>query len=109
MLICLLFGYLYQQYSGLPHVQRFIWGIRPAIAALVIGTVFRLAGTTLKNNYILIALCLLVFTGAWLGINEVLLILGAGAVNYAAHAAKNRASFFTGLLFTPLLLQISNR
>jgi len=109
MLICLLFGYLYQQYSELPHVQRFIWGIRPAIAALVIGTVFRLAGTTLKNKYILIALCLLVFIGAWLGINEVLLILGAGAVNYAAHAVKDRASLFTGLLFTPLLLQISNR
>ena len=109
MLICLLLGYLYQQYSGLPHVQRFIWGIRPAITALVIGTVFRLAGTTLKNNYILIALCLVVFAGAWLGINEVLLILGAGVVNYAVHTAKNKASIFSGFLFTPLLLQISNR
>ena len=57
MVICLLFGYFYKRYSALPDVQSFIYGIRPATTALVIGTVFRLFDKTLKNNTVLIVLC----------------------------------------------------
>lgn len=90
MLICLAFGYFYQRYSALPNVQNFIYGIRPATTALVIGTVFRLWDKTLKNNIILIVVCLLVFVGSLYGMNEVLLIIGAGIINYFAHTAKNK-------------------
>lgn len=109
MLICLLFGYFYQQYSALPDVQRFIYGIRPATTALVIGTVFRLWDRTLKNNIILIVLCLLVFAGALYGMNEVLLIIGAGIINYLIYAAKNKLPVFTSFLLSPILLQINTR
>ncbi len=77
-LICLLFGFLYTHYGQLPRVQDLLFGIRPATTALVIGTVFRLAGGALKNNRILILLAILVFAGSLAGINEVLLILAAG-------------------------------
>ncbi|MFT3903399.1 MAG: chromate efflux transporter [Niabella sp.] len=107
MLICLLFGYFYKQYSSLPDVQNFIFGIRPATTALVIGTVFRLSGKTLKNNTVLILLCLLVFAGSLYGMNEVLLIIGAGIMNYFAYMAKNKLPVFTGLLYSPFLLQIN--
>lgn len=107
MLICLLFGYFYQRYSALPDVQNFIFGIRPATTALVIGTVFRLWDKTLKNNITLIILCLLVFAGSLYGMNEVLLIIGAGIINYFAKTANNRFSMFTGLFFSPVLLQIN--
>lgn len=109
MLICLLFGYFYQQYSSLPDVQLFIFGLRPATTALVIGTVFRLSDKTLRNNKILIVLCLLVFSGSLYGMNEVLLILGAGAVNYFIHSARNKLPVFTGLLYAPVLLQVNAR
>ncbi|HEY0271935.1 MAG TPA: chromate efflux transporter [Chitinophaga sp.] len=109
MLICLLFGYLYQRYSALPDVQYFISGIRPATTALVIGTVFRLWDKTLKNNFTLIALCILVFIGSLYGLNEVLLIIAAGVLNYLAANAKNRFSVLAGLLFSPVLLQTGNR
>lgn len=109
MLICLLFGYFYQRYSTLPHVQSFIYGIRPATTALVIGTVFRLWNKTLKNNITLIALCLLVFAASLYGMNEVLLIIGAGAINYFASSAKNKLPVFIGLLFSPFLLQVNTR
>lgn len=66
MLICLLFGYFYQRYSSLPDVQQFIFGLRPATTALVIGTVFRLSSTTLKNNLTLTVLCILVFVASFL-------------------------------------------
>lgn len=109
MLICLLFGYFYQQYSALPDVQHFIRGIRPATTALVIGTVFRLWNKTLKNNRVLIALCALVFACSLYGMNEVLLILGAGVANYLAATVKNKLPLFAGLLFLPLLQQSSPR
>lgn len=105
MVICLLFGYFYQQYSALPNVQQFIYGLRPATTALVIATVFRLSAKTLVGNPTLIILCLLVFGGALLGLNEVLLILGAGAVNYLAERVKNKAISWGGFAFAPFVQQ----
>jgi len=109
MLICLVFGYFYQRYSSLPDVQDFIFGIRPATTALVIGTVFRLSGKTLKNNTTLIVLCLLVFAASLYGMNEVLLIIAAGALNYIAYRAKDTLPVLAGLFFSPVLLQINTR
>lgn len=109
MLICLLFGYFYQRYSALPDVQNFIFGLRPATTALVIATVFRLWDKTLKNNIILIVLCVLVFMGSFYGLNEVLLIIGAGIINYVVSARSNKLPVFAGFLFSPVLLQINTR
>src|SRR6218665_1516257 len=50
MLICLAFGLFYKRYSALPNIQNFIYGIRPATTALVIGAVFRLWTKTIKKN-----------------------------------------------------------
>lgn len=101
MVICLLFGYFYQHYSALPDVQSFIYGLRPATTALVIATVFRLSATTLKRNTTLIILCLLVFAGSLYGLNEVLLILGAGALNYFLERTKNKAISWSGWIWAP--------
>lgn len=106
MVLCLVFGYFYQRYHALPNVQHFIFGIRPATTALVIGTVFRLSVTVIKNNVVLIFLCLLAFTGALYGLNEVLLIIGAGALNYLARAVRGKLPLFTGTLMAPPFLQI---
>jgi len=108
-LICLLFGYFYKRYSALPDVQRFIFGVRPATTALVVSTVFRLAGSTLKNNKTLILLCCLVFAAALYGMNEVLLIMGAGVVNYFAHSAKGRLPIVTGMFLAPTFLEINSK
>ncbi|MDJ1469269.1 chromate efflux transporter [Xanthocytophaga flava] len=106
MLICLLLGYLYQTYSSLPDVQNVIFGLRPATTALVLSTVFRLSATTLKDNKILSVLCCLVFAGSLYGLNEVLLILGAGIINYVAYHVKNTVAVFSGPFLSPVLGQI---
>ncbi len=108
-LITLLFGFFYKQYSALPNVQNFIFGIRPATTALVIGAVLRLCTQTLRNNITLIVLCLLVFGGSLYGLNEVLLIIGAGAINYFIYGARNKLHVLTGLFFLPGLLQVNTR
>src|SRR5690606_9180246 len=68
----------------------------------------RLSSNALKNSKILIFLCLLVFAGALSGMNEVLLIIGAGAINYFANAVKDRLSVFTGMFFIPAYVQLSS-
>lgn len=103
--ICLLFGFFYQRYSALPDVQQFIYGLRPATTALVIATVVRLSSKTLVGNTTLILLCMAVFVGALFGLNEVLLILGAGALNYAVHQARHKAVSWGGFAFAPLVQQ----
>jgi chromate transporter len=108
MLICLIFGYFYKTYSTLPEVQNFIFGLRPATTALVIGTVFRLSGSTFRNKMPLIFICILVFTGSLYGLNEVLLIIGAGLINYILSQSENKLNGFSGLLYSPVLLEAGN-
>lgn len=102
MLICLMFGFFYQKYSALPDVQRFLFGLRPATTALVIGTVFRLWNATVKSDIKLIILCLFVFAGSLFGLNEVLLIIGAGLINYIIHQSKDILPAFTGLMLSSM-------
>lgn len=109
MFICLIFGYFYKQYSTLPQVQEFIFGLRPATTALVIGTVFRLLQKTVINNRTLIVLSLLVFAGSLYGINEVLLILIAGMLNYMVNVPKERMAVFAAPLLSPLLLSLPTK
>ncbi len=109
MLICMVFGYFYKQYSALPNVQQFMVGLRPAITALVLVTVWRLAAKSLKNDLLLALVCILVFAGALVGINEVILILAAGLLNYLLRSRVSRLNFFPGFLFTPVLLQINTK
>lgn len=108
MLICLLLGYVYQKYSALPKVQDFIFGLRPATTALVIGTVLRLSNS-IKDRKLLIVLCILVFAASLYGINEILLIVGAGAINYLVSNKKNSLYTFTGFLFSPVFLHLNMR
>lgn len=107
MLICLVLGYFYQQYSTLPQVQNFMFGLRPAITALVFATVLRLSVKTLKNNPTLITLCLLVFTGSLYGLNEILLIIGAGTIHYLMYQARKNQGILPGIILPPVLLQIN--
>lgn len=109
MVICLVLGYFYQKYSALPDVQQFMFGIRPAITALVIGTVIRLSDKTLRNNKTLIFLCLLVFAGSLYGVNKVLLIFGAGILNYLASIASGKLPGFAGLVYILHLQQAGTR
>lgn len=77
VLITGLFAWLYRQYGQLPEVQPFIYGIKPAIIAVILGAVFPLARTSLKSLQLII-IGLTVLAGALAGISEIYLMFGAG-------------------------------
>ncbi|MBF9255667.1 chromate efflux transporter [Pontibacter sp. 172403-2] len=99
MLICLLWAYLYTQYGHLPSVEPFLYGIRPATAAIIAGAVFRLSKGLFKRRDITV-LSLLVFIGALCGLNDVALLFGAGlAGTVSINGKQMRAWFPFPLLF----------
>ncbi|WP_312176261.1 chromate efflux transporter [Chryseobacterium sp.] len=72
-----IFAWLYKKYGALPEIQPFVYGIKPAIIAVILSAIFPLAKKSFKSIG-LIVLGLLVLTGSLLGYNEIFLLFGAG-------------------------------
>jgi len=70
-------AYLYIQYGALPEVAPFLFGIKPAVLAVIGSAVYKL-GKKAAKTIELIILGILVLIVALLGINEVIALLSAG-------------------------------
>lgn len=77
MIICLLYAYLYSRYGHLPSVEPFLYGIRPATTAIIASAVFRLSKGVFKRVDVTI-LSAIVLIGSLCGLNDVVLLFGAG-------------------------------
>ncbi|MBK7310070.1 MAG: chromate efflux transporter [Sphingobacteriaceae bacterium] len=105
------FAWLYKQYGQLPELQPFIYGIKPAIIAIIIGAVYPLAKKALKTielGIIGVASLILCF----LGINEIIVMFGAGLIALALVSIRsnNKLNSFAPLtlLQTTSLLSATN-
>lgn len=99
-------AYFYSQYGQLPEVQRFIYGIKPAIIAIILAAVYPLARQSVKSLFLGL-IGIVVLAAAMFGINEIFLMFGAGLLALALHAVRNKR---TGTLqnFAPFtFIQIS--
>lgn len=106
VIITAVFAFFYKQYGHLPEVQPFIYGIKPAIIAIILGAVFPLAKRSLKSVQLMI-IGLLVLAGSFFHIHEIYLLFGAGLVAVLlAFARSDNANTLNGLMPFPLL-QIS--
>ncbi|MDP2891254.1 MAG: chromate efflux transporter [Bacteroidota bacterium] len=103
-----IFAWLYKQYGQLPEVQPFIYGIKPAIIAIILSAIFPLAKKSLKTIELgILGLTALILS--LVGFNEILVMFGAGFVALAMTAIRNKqfkpgASF----IFPFAILQITN-
>ena len=101
-----IFAVLYQQYRQLPEVQPFIYGVKPAIIAIIIGAVFPLAKKSIRSLF-------LAFTGivvlvlSLFGINEIFLMFGAGILAVVFFYFQNRKTNTMQSIALFVLLQIS--
>jgi chromate transporter len=77
ILITGVIAWLYRSYGQLPTVTPFIYGIKPAIIAIILAAVFPLAKRSLKSFELgIIGIMALIFTLS--GINEIAVMFGAG-------------------------------
>lgn len=83
------FAWLYGRYGQLPAVEPFIYGIKPAVVAIIAGAVFKLGQKALKNKelYVVGALTLII---SILGVHEILALLAAGLLGGIYFWIKNK-------------------
>lgn len=84
-----IFALLYRQYGQLPEIQPFIYGIKPAIIAIIIGAVYPLARKSVKSLFLgIVGIVVLIATV--LGVNEIYLMFGAGFLALGLFYFQNR-------------------
>lgn len=86
--ITLFFAWLYKEYGTLPEIQPFIYGIKPAIIAIILSAVYPLAKSSLKSNF-LIGIGILALIASFLGANEVIVLFGCGIVALGIQYLRN--------------------
>ncbi|MCB0597687.1 MAG: chromate efflux transporter [Lewinellaceae bacterium] len=77
-------AYLYVEYGQLPQVAPLLYGIKPAVLAVILSAVIKLGGKALKSRQLGV-IGGLATLAVLLGINEIFAILGAGALGLALH------------------------
>ena len=101
------FAWLYKQYGQLPQVQPFIYGIKPAIIAIVLAAIFPLAKQALKSVALLL-LGVVAFALALAGINEIVILFGAGLlVLLLTYVKMKQRPVLKNGLFPFTLLQVA--
>jgi chromate transporter len=83
------FAYLYKEFGQLPEFQPFLYGIKPAIIAIILGAIFPLAKKSFKTIQLgMIGTLVLVLS--LLHVNEIALLFGAGFLSLFWFSIKNR-------------------
>ena len=91
VVITFIFAVLYKEYGQLPQVQPFIYGIKPAIIAIILAAIYPLAKKSVKTielgfiGAIVLILCLI-------GINEIYVMFGAGFLSLTLTAIRNKGN-----------------
>lgn len=106
VIITAIFAWAYQQYGQLPQVQPFIYGIKPAIIAVVVSLMIGLGKKALKNVELGI-IGILAAIAVLAGFNEIYVLFGAGLLGVIIHLIKASNKLANGI-FPFVLLQISN-
>jgi chromate transporter len=102
-----IFAWLYKLYGQLPEVAPFVYGIKPAIIAIIIGAIFPLAKKSLKSLELAI-IGILVLVGSLLNFYEIYLMFGAGLVALLLSTIRNKKRNSTNSIFPLAFLQIFN-
>ena len=101
-----IFAYAYQLYGKLPQVEPFIYGIKPAIIAIIVSLMISLGKKALKTIELgvigVIAAILAVY-----GFNEIYILFGAGFLGILLHLIKTRRQTLHSI-FPFVLLQITD-
>ncbi|GLR16065.1 chromate efflux transporter [Portibacter lacus] len=97
-------AHFYVEYGTLPEIQPFIYGIKPAVLAIIAGAIFKLGKKAIKNTTLAI-LGLLTIGISLAGISEVLALLAIGVFGTIYFMVKDRLKNQTlNSIFIPVFL-----
>lgn len=86
-----LLAYLYVTYGQLPDVAGFVYGIKPAVLAIIASAIFKLGKKALKSVELGV-LGVLVLVACYFGVNEIVALLGAGILGMTYFQLKSKVS-----------------
>lgn len=90
VVITFVFAYAYKEYGQLPELRQYVYGMQPAIIAVVAGAIVPLARKSIKSRELL-WLAVFVGMGAFFKVNEIVLLFGSGfAALIVAYIKKAR-------------------
>ena len=95
------FAWMYKEYGQLPEIKPFLYGIQPAIIAIIIMAIFPLVKKSLKTVELRI-LGLIALILALLNFNQIYILFGAGI--FALLTTTIRKNNFNSLTVLPLLI-----
>ncbi|PKH50220.1 chromate transporter [Tenacibaculum sp. Bg11-29] len=99
VIITSIFAWLYQEYGQLPKVEPFIYGIKPAVIAIIIMAGYRLGKKAIKNTELAI-LGIIALISCLLGVNEIATLFGCGLLGIGLYFFKqNKNNLYS---FIPL-------
>ncbi len=101
VVITMVLAWLYQKYGQLPEIEPFIYGIKPAVIAIILGAVYRLGKKALKSVE-LGFLGFLTLSAALLGVHEIIALFVCGFLGLALYFIKYSRNSINSL--SPLLL-----
>jgi chromate transporter len=101
VIITSIFAWLYLKYGQLPEVAPYIYGIKPAVIAIIISAILSLGKKALKNLEIGI-LGIITLIACLLGLNEIIALFACGALGLFLYFIKNNRQSLNG--FFPFLL-----
>lgn len=94
------FAWLYAKYGQLPEVEPFIYGIKPAVIAIILSAAFRLGKKAVKNTELAI-LGMITLVACLLGLNEIIALFACGFLGLVSYLAKKKINHLNS--FLPLL------
>ena len=104
--ITAIFALLYQQYGQLPQVQPFLYGIKPAIIAVVVSLMISLGRKAIKSVELGV-IGVLAAVAVLAGLNEIYVLFGGGLLGIILYLVKRKAKTANGI--APfVLLQIAD-
>ena len=106
VIITSFFAWLYQVYGHLPEVQPFIYGIKPAIIAVIISLMINLGRKAIKS-FELAVIGVLAAAALLSGLNEIYVLFGGGLVGIIIYLMRNHRQAVNGI-YPFVFLQINN-
>ena len=87
--ITAILAYLYVNYGKLPQVEPYIYGIKPAVLAIIASAILKLGKKAIKSTELII-LGVLVLVASLLGVNEIIALLSAGVLGMLYFYLKSK-------------------
>lgn len=101
------FAWAYKQYGELPEIQPFIYGIKPAIIAVILAAVYPLAKKSLKS-VLLAVIGIIVLILSLLDFNEIYLMFGAGLFALFWYFMQNQRVKNTSIFLPLSVIHVSS-